>query len=182
MGRSVASRDFFATFNLMMTSSHLRVDRCGFASGLLRFAPALPLAAALLAAGCASPSASNSANAAPEAAPASSPAAPELKKGMTAAELKAVLGEPKEVRPFVVNDVASEVWVFERRVPGKTRQVVARMREVPYVDPITGVMRMIQEPVHENETTTLIEVTEVLMFSGVVAEWKRALDAERAFN
>lgn len=101
---------------------------------------------------------------------------------MTGVELKQLLGEPKQVRPFVVNEVASEVWVFERRIPGKTRQVVARMQEVPYVDPITGVMRMIQEPVHENETTTVIEITEVLMFSGVVAEWKRAFDAERAFN
>ncbi len=165
-----------------MTTSHLRVNRCGFAPELLRFAPAISLAAALLAAGCTSPGAASAAKTAPEVAAVSNQPAPELRKGMTGVELKQLLGEPKQVRPFVVNEVASEVWVFERRIPGKTRQVVARMQEVPYVDPITGVMRMIQEPVHENETTTVIEITEVLMFSGVVAEWKRAFDAERAFN
>ncbi len=101
---------------------------------------------------------------------------------MPGAELKTLLGEPKEVRPFVVDGVTSEVWVFERRLQGKTRQVVARMREVPYVDPITGVMRMLQEPVQENETTTVIETIEVLMFSGIVAEWKKSFDSERAFN
>src|SRR5690606_33105378 len=98
------------------------------------------------------------------------------------AELKALLGEPKEVRPYVVDGVASEIWVFERRLQGRTRQVVARMREVPYVDPITGVMRMIQEPMHENETTFVIEKMEVLMFSGAVAEWKKSFESERAFN
>jgi len=101
---------------------------------------------------------------------------------MPGAELKALWGEPKEVRPFVVEGVTSEVWVFERRLQGTTRQVVARMQEVPYVDPITGTMRMIQEPMHENETTTVIEITEVLMFSGVVTEWKKRFDSERAFN
>jgi len=150
------------------------------------FLPAVTLAAVLLAAGCTAPSAGVP-PAAPVTTPPVAPAAtqdtgPELRKGLTAAELKSLLGEPTEVRPFVVNGVASEIWVFERRVPGQTRQVVARMREVPYVNPITGVMRMIQEPVHENETTTIIEKTEVLMYSGIVAEWKKLVGSERAFN
>lgn len=164
-----------------MMTSRLGVSRCRFASEIfVRFAPAASLAAALFVAGCASPGAS--APGAPAAAPVAVAPAADLRKGMPGAELETLLGKPKEVRPFVVDGVTSEVWVFERRLQGKTRQVVVRMQEVPYVDPITGVMRMIQEPVHENETTTVIETIEVLMFSDVVAEWKRSLDSERAFN
>ena len=168
-------------FYLYMMTSRLGVSRCRSASEIfVRCAPAVSLAATFWVAGCASTGASASgakAAAAPVAA-----AKADVRKGMSGAELKKVWGEPKVVRPFVVDGVTSEVWVFERRLPGKTRQVVARMQEVPYVDPITGVMRMIQEPVQENETTTVIEITEVLMFSGVVAEWKKTFDSERAFN
>lgn len=165
-----------------MMTSRLGVSRCRLASGIfVRGLPVVSLAAALFVAGCASPGASVP-TATGAAEPVATAVAPELRKGMSGADLKVSWGEPKEVRPFVVDGVTSEVWVFERRIPGKTRQVVVRMQEVPYVDPITGVMRMIQEPVNENETTTVIETTEVLMFSGVVAEWKKSFDSERAFH
>ncbi len=156
----------------------VRGNRCRLAPEIIRFVPAIAVAAVLFAAGCAAPSAT-----APVAPSAVAPlAGPALRKGLSAGELKALLGEPKEVRPYVVEGVPSEIWIYERRIPGVTRQVPVRMQEVPYVDPITGDTRMIQEPVYENERTTIIETTDVLMFSGAVAEWKTKQVAERDFN
>ncbi len=148
----------------------------------------LPMLAALLVAGCSSlsPSAATSAT-----ATAKTPSAPEidsdnpvrlLKKGLTGAQVTALLGAPAAVKPQKAEGVAAEIWTYTRSTRAGARQVSTGTRDVPYVDPITGVMRNLQEPIFEMQATYVIETTELLMLSGVLAEWKQQVRVDRQFQ
>lgn len=171
-----------------MLNSQSRVDRRARVSMILRSAATLVPAAALVGAGCSSPTSGPASQPPPPsavtAAASHSPADPfqKLAKGLTAAQIKALLGEPHEIKPFAAKGLISEIWIYQRSRPGKSRQVVARMQEIPYVDPLTGNMRTIQEPVYEHESTTINETFELLMFSGSLASWKQHQETDRSFN
>ena len=80
---------------------------------------------------------------------------------MRRAEVANYLGPATEVKPFVTAGAEGEIWTYTTVAPGPSRQVAATMRDVEFVDPITGEMRMIQEPVFKNEITTITDVTEL---------------------
>lgn len=105
-----------------------------------------------------------------------------LRKGLSADEVKSLLGDPKQIKPYVAEGITSEIWVYERIVPGPTRQVPTGTREVPFIDPISGTMRMLQEPIYENEVISIVETTQLLMFAGRLAEWTQSREAIRNFN
>lgn len=96
--------------------------------------------------------------------------------------MTSLLGQPTEKKNVVREGVAVEIWTYDRRSPGPKRQVQASMRDVPYVDPLTGVMRMIQEPVFEMESTQIVATTQLLLHAGRLLEWKQQITSERAFN
>lgn len=147
------------------------------------------LALFLLAAGLAgctnTPSSAPSASAAAAAPAAANSIAVDgthLHKGDTADKLLAAVGEPDERKPFRADEIAAEVWIYKRRIPGAVRQVPSSTRDVPYVDPLTGNMRMLQEPVYSNERTTFDETTELLLINGQLAEWKQWLRESRTHD
>lgn len=143
--------------------------------------------ATLLAGGCTSPSSSSApAVDAPVPAAPPAPAAPsalqQLRKGLPSAEVIALLGEPQERKRITREGVEAWIWIYQRTYSGPKRQVTTSMREVPYVDPITGVMRMLQEPVYEIESTYITETTELLLHAGLLLEWKQHRTTDRDFK
>ena len=98
---------------------------------------------------------------------------------MRRSEVANYLGPATEVTPFVNAGAAGEIWIYTNVVPGPSRQIAAAMQEVPFVDPITGEMRMIQEPVFKNELTTITEITELLFIKDLLVEWKQKRFADR---
>jgi hypothetical protein len=101
-----------------------------------------------------------------------------LQKGMPAERVTALLGAPSEIKPNSGQGITSEIWIYTRDISGPVRQVAAEMREIPYVDPITGIMRTIQEPVFKNQRTYSTETTELLMIDGHLTAWKQKRSAE----
>jgi hypothetical protein len=128
------------------------------------------------------PAAGQAATVASESAADSSNPLRVLRKGLSGDEVKSLLGSPKKIEPYVAAGLTNEIWFYERLVPGPTRQVPTGMREVPFVDPISGVMRMLQEPTYQNEVTSIVETTQLLMIAGALAEWKQSRLALRDFN
>ncbi len=147
------------------------------------------LASSVLLAGCASPPASPPAvvPSSPETDAATPPIDPtnpfrQLQKGLTAARVIALLGEPADKQTVAREGIEVEIWTYTRSITGPKRQVAASMREVPYVHPITGVMSMVQEPVYELESTYITETTELLLHAGILLEWKQQRTSERDFK
>lgn len=106
-----------------------------------------------------------------------------LKVGMTRDEVRALLGEPREARRMESGDGIAEVWTYVRDAGTQTNLVAATMRDVPYVDPITGVMRNIQEPEYTREILDLRTELSLLLFGGRLLSWKeKALPPKRSFN
>lgn len=106
-----------------------------------------------------------------------------VKKGMTASEVRKLVGEPKEIKPFKASDLKnSEVWVYQHKVAERTRLVTVGTREVPVADTMTGKAGVIQESVLGNEYLTVPETVELLMIEGQLIELKRKPKLDRSLN
>lgn len=163
--------------------------------GRSRFMLLALLGIAAFGAACASPASTPSGAdaAASSAAPAVDAAAPaeaadpiaaayrRLQKGMTAPQVKALLGEPVEVKPFESEGIANEIWIYTRSFPGPTRQTAAEMVDVPYVDPISGVAGNLKTPFYRLEKSLVTETTRLLLIRGVLVEWNQQREVDRSF-
>ena len=137
------------------------------------------VAALLLASGCSTAPAEASQTAAKSPSLSTATLQQRLIKGMRRSEVANYLGPAAEVKPFVTAGAEGEIWTYTTVAPGPSRQVAATMRDVEFVDPITGEMRMIQEPVFKNELTTITDVTELLFIKDLLVEWKQKRFADR---
>jgi hypothetical protein len=128
--------------------------------------PILPLLLALLLAGCnTEPAATTGTQPPPDAFAA-------LQKQMTAAQVRALVGEPVQIKPYKPGDPLGEIWVYQRKVGTHDRQVQIGSREVPATNPLTGQTIMINEPIYEAQVVTDLEIIELLMVESRLAEWK----------
>lgn len=128
----------------------------------------LPLFLCLVLAGCETPPAPD------DPMPPSLAAFQALRKGQSAAEIRAAVGDPAEIKPFVSTEtgLSAEVWIYRRDVPGEERQVPIATRPVPAVNPITGLPFTVNEPVYETQAATVVETVELLMVDGQLAQRK----------
>ena len=102
---------------------------------------------------------------------------------MDAAQVERLVGKPEEVRPMVVNDIRAEVWIYLRSGVPVTRDVTTGMREVHWVDPISGRELTRQEPIIGYETETPQIELRLLMFRGNLVNWTQvAHGSDRSFN
>jgi hypothetical protein len=127
--------------------------------------PNLPLLLALLLAGCHTEPAATGTKPPPDAFAA-------LQKQMTAAQVRALVGELVQIKPYKPGDPMGEIWVYQRNVGAHDRQVPIGSREVPVTNPLTGQTTMTNEPIYQSQTITDIEIIELLMVESRLAEWK----------
>ncbi len=138
---------------------------------------------ALLLASCCLPCLTTAADASPArasetAAAAATPARPTISIGMKAEQVLELAGQPKRVRKLKQEGIAAEVWyyTFSKRV-GVT-QVASSLTYIPWVDPISGITKMMPEPVYTQQYNYMIETTELLMIDGALAQTKRYREFE----
>lgn len=105
-----------------------------------------------------------------------------LQKNLRAPQVKALVGEPDEIKPFMAEGPASEIWVYRRKLSEAVIQVPIGSRDVPATNPITGQPITITETVYENQLEIVVETIELLLIEQRLIEWKRARSAERAFR
>lgn len=105
-----------------------------------------------------------------------------LQKHMGAMQVKALAGEPDEIRPSRSAGLSSEVWVYRRKISETVVQVPIGSRDVPATNPITGQPISISETIYENQLEIVTETIELLLIEQRVIEWKRSRSTERAFR
>jgi hypothetical protein len=132
----------------------------------------------LLVAGCAS---------APETSPRPADAArtkaPDpfvgLQKGMTAEEVKNLVGEPKEIKPLIAAGLKGEDWLYDHTIADFTKSVGSGTQDMPVTNPLTGATSVAPQTVMTEEYVTVHETVDVLMFDGRVIELKRKQWSDR---
>jgi outer membrane protein assembly factor BamE (lipoprotein component of BamABCDE complex) len=143
-----------------------------------------------LLAGCATPPPSSSAAGGKTAAvaPATEPAGPEsaLKRGMTPEEVKAIMGEPAEIKPMKSPAGAAEIWVYLRRSQGRTQQIMVGTKSTPMMttnsngDLVTT--QTIEEPILRQQIEIIDETVSLLIFEGRYTEQNRTIQKHLEFQ
>lgn len=101
-----------------------------------------------------------------------------LSKGMSATEVRDLVGEPQSVRQTSEN---GETWVYEETAE-RTRWVDADTREVPYVDIVTGELKTRPEVVKNVETKRTTYVTELHFLDGILQGWNESVRETKDFQ
>ena len=81
------------------------------------------------------------------------------------------MGQPQRIEPDPRDPENLQVWIYIR----ERSQVDMRSMEsveVPYVNPITGEMKTILEPVYKPHTTTNTETLRIYVVNNQVLGWK----------
>ncbi len=88
-----------------------------------------------------------------------------LKEGMAIAEVRALLGEPADIRslPPQVDALPAEIWIYHRVAAENEKQVPIGTRELPLMNPITGQMGTTLEPIYETQKLAVKETIELLI-------------------
>ena len=106
----------------------------------------------------------------------------QLRVGMTPGQVRDLMGDPLEVRHYDGDDIPVEIWIYRRPLGARVRSIAPTTVEVPWVDPITGQMRSVTDPVPAEER---IEVTEELsldLTNGRLADVRRAVKHDRQIS
>ncbi|WP_221032610.1 hypothetical protein [Actomonas aquatica] len=88
-----------------------------------------------------------------------------LRVGMHQPQVLEWLGEPQHREPATNATGMRETWVYTIRHAPSYKTIVAEMEEVPYVDPFTGELKMLEEPVLNQQRIQILE-TITLIFRG----------------
>jgi outer membrane protein assembly factor BamE (lipoprotein component of BamABCDE complex) len=96
-----------------------------------------------------------------------------LRVGMHKPQVLELLGEPKHTEPPRNANGMRETWEYEIIHHPQYKTIVAQMELVPYVDPFTGELKWLEEPV-QNQQRIQKHETLTLTFRG-----PRLIDLER---
>lgn len=93
-----------------------------------------------------------------------------VEKGMSVEDLVEGLGEPDEVVPYGDQEGA-ELWVYLKERTD-SNMVSTEMKEIPFIDPVTGVEGTQLQNVMSPEITISRTKTVFLVVERIVAAWK----------
>jgi hypothetical protein len=93
---------------------------------------------------------------------------------MSAAQVRQLVGEPTRIKKVPrAEGVESEIWYYETKVKVGAHEEPLSTRDVPYVNPKTGIQEIIKEPVYSLVNEYLTETTALVLVDGVLTGSKR---------
>ena len=116
----------------------------------------------------------------PTATPAEAPSPRQIAVGMQPDQVREVLGEPGEITLGEDDNAGKEIWVYRIQQPVEMRNVVTRMEEVPFVDPSSGVITTIEEPVTQQERIDRTDILTLLFENDQLANINREVQERRS--
>jgi hypothetical protein len=106
----------------------------------------------------------------------------DVRVGMTVADLDELLSDPIIVDPATEYNRMEETRSYIVEHPPVYRPITTGMRDVPFVDPITGVMRMIQEPIAAEQRIVREEKITVVVRHNQVIRVDRRISENSSFS
>ena len=104
-----------------------------------------------------------------------------LRFGMRSTQVAGWLGEPQSVNASST-DPAEEQWIYRTPLPPTYRNVAIEIQEVPWVDPITGEMKIIREPLPGQQRIDGTEILTLTFREGILHQIDRSLDERKSFS
>lgn len=105
---------------------------------------------------------------------------------MSASEVKAIIGQPLEVRPMNAPNGNAEVWTYRRALENHVWQTATQIEFVPAFSGIGGtgqsMIRLRPQEVYNLERIVTYQVTELLMFEGQLIKAKQWKEARRSYQ
>ena len=101
---------------------------------------------------------------------------------MTAEQVRALLGQPAVVRPMASPQGSAEVWIYRRAISAGVNLVATQTQEIPATNPLTGQQTTMPEPVYSQESRTVEQELQLLMYDGKLVRWKRADHTKRDYQ
>ena len=101
-----------------------------------------------------------------------------IHRGIPAATLTQLLGEPAFKKTLEATYGETELWVYRRTLTTRTALESTRIQENTYWDPFRAKMITVETPFSEPKIITNTEVTEILVVDGVVHDWTRYGEAD----
>ena len=93
---------------------------------------------------------------------------------MSAAQVRQLVGEPTRIKKVQrVEGLESEIWYYETKVKVGAHEEPLSTRDVPYVNPKTGIQEIIKEPVYSLVNEYVVETTALVLVDGVLTGSKR---------
>lgn len=133
-----------------------------------------------------SPSAPAGAGTGPTAAAADDHPERTLKKGMTAEQVRQIMGAPAEINPRPATAGRAEAWVYRRTIIGPPQQVQVGTKPITVmVQDADGVYRarvIQEEPIYRLAHDRIIETIHLLMFDGQLLEEATTAKREQEFE
>lgn len=102
----------------------------------------------------------------------------DISKGSPTEDLIALLGEPISIAPYEGDPERVQIWTYELK-KSQIDMISMETQEVPYVDPFTGELTSIEEPVYIPQTTTYTDNIQVFIVDEKVLGWKVEQDERR---
>lgn len=97
-----------------------------------------------------------------------------VSKGMTEAQVIAILGEPHKVEEIEQSGVVAQVWHYQREVVLSSTIESNGEEERSYIDHKTGNVVTVREPIYRNERVMGTLTAELLMIEGKVVALKES--------
>lgn len=91
-------------------------------------------------------------------------------RGSPTEDLIALLGEPQLIEPYEGDPERIQIWTYHI-TKTNTQFVGFNSKEVPWVDPITGELKMILEPDYQPKTTISTDTVRVYIIDDKVLGW-----------
>jgi outer membrane protein assembly factor BamE (lipoprotein component of BamABCDE complex) len=136
-----------------------------------------PLALIAVLAGCVNPPSSPApanAGSGPAAAAAGDHPERTLKKGMTADQVRQIMGAPAEIKPKPAPTGKAEVWVYRRTVLGPPQQVQVGVQPITVTvqdpDGVTRQKTLREDPIYRQAHDKITETILLLMFDNQLVE------------
>lgn len=101
-----------------------------------------------------------------------------IHRGISAANLTQLLGEPGSKKSLESTYGETELWIYERTLSSRTTLEVTSIQENTYWDPFRRRMVTTEIPFTEPKITINKEVTEILIVDGIVHDWMRYGDSD----
>jgi hypothetical protein len=120
-------------------------------------------------------------------ADASKPAKPPIEQGMSAEEVRKLIGEPLEIKPIApdATEVSGEKWVYRRKLHTETTTEPVRSETLPaYLGPGMGEngMGTVISPIYRLKHTTFMQVTALLMVDGQLVTARQWVEQEVSYE
>jgi hypothetical protein len=96
-----------------------------------------------------------------------------LRKEMSAAEVRTLLGEPDQLKAGTSKEGQGEVWIYRRAVDIKTWEIPDGTRVESRLNRATGQFEVVEVPNYRDEFHQVFDTVVLLLIEQRLKEWRR---------